>query len=123
MDKTRISEYKEACKYVPAVVCENEHQQEMFTNAYFAACDIIGGLENTFYDYDADDPEYISAKKYLSNHEQLTADIYFEATSSFYGAGYVSGGTRAKEIVKSYRFAGKEWTEKVIEAIVKSMGY
>ncbi len=123
MDRSRMFEYKEACKYVPTVVCDNEHQMEMFANAYFAACDIIGGLENTFYDYDEDDPEYISAKKYLADHERLADDIYFEATSSFYGAGCISGGARAKEIVKSYRFAGKEWTVRTIEEIVKSMGY
>lgn len=123
MDKIRLNEYKEACRYVPDVVCENDHQKEAFTNAYYAACDIIGGLENTFYDYDESAPEYIAAKEYLSNHEQLATDIYVESTSAFYGAGRVSGGARAKEIVKSYRFAGKEWTKKVIEVIVMSMGY
>lgn len=123
MDKMRISEYKEACRYVPTVVCENEHQKEMFANAYYAACNIIGGLENTFYDYEEDDPEYISAKESLGNHEQLTDVIYIEATSAFYGVGFVSGGAKAKEIVKSYRFAGKDWTVRTIEEIVKSMGY
>lgn len=123
MTRDRINEYMEACKAVPKVNCSTEHQKEMFTNAYFAACDIIGGVENTLYDYESDDPEYIAAEEFLGRHSDIVDCIYIEATSSFYGIGFCSGGSRAKEIVKSYRFAGKDWTMNVIEEIVKSMGH
>lgn len=123
MTRDRMVEYKEACKYVPNVKCDTDHQKEMFTNAYFAACDLIGGLENTLYDYPEDDPEYIEAQTYLNKHDNIVNDIYNQTNNALYGAGYCCYSDNAKTIAKHFRFAGKEWTRNAIEEIVKSMGY
>ena len=113
-------EYAEARKAVPTVKVTNEHQKAMFTNAYFAACDIIGGIENTTYDYPENSQEYQDAVEYLKNHNQIVSDIYDAAITREFGAGY---NGPAGAMVKHFRFAGKEFTMSAIEEIVKSMGY
>lgn len=112
-------EYIEACRAVPTVKCSNAHQKAVFTNAYFAACDLIGGLENTLYDYPETDPEYIAAVKSLENHNLLVNEILDMAKNGEYGVGYAGPGTDSQ---KHYRFAGKKFTENVVEEIVKAMG-
>lgn len=116
---SRIQEFVDASNAVPSVVCENDHQREVFTNAYYAACDLIGGLENILQDYPDDDPEYINARKCLLDHSGLVADIFWEATHNEYGCGYAGTGNTSQ---KHYRFAGKVWTMNAVEQIVQAMG-
>ena len=122
MTRKRMHDYKEACKNVPNVKCTNEHQREMFTNAYFAACDWIGGIENITYDYPEDSAEYREAKDYLTKHDRIVADIYREVFCAIYGSGSVIG-LNDEMYMKHLRFAGKEWSMAAIEAIVKQQGY
>lgn len=118
MDKIRKQEYEQAAKDVPAVRCDTEIQKEAFTNVYYAACDLIGGLENIFYDYPEDDPEYIGAKEYLAKHQEVVDEIAKMALTSYYGAGF-AGPMRDR----STHFAGKAFIVDCAEKVVVAMGY
>ena len=113
-------EYVEAQREVPAVKCANDHQKAVFTNCYYAACDIIGSNENTLSDYDPDSEEYKYSEAYLKDHAALVNDILYEGTHNEYGCGFSGPGHESQ---KHYRFAGKAFTEKAVEEIVKAMGY
>ena len=49
----------------------NARQKKAFYNIYWAANDLIGGLENTLLDYPEDSEEYKSAYALLKDHNRL----------------------------------------------------
>lgn len=115
-----IRDYRMACREVPAVKCKNAHQKAVFTNAYFAACDIVGGIENTLLDYPEDHEEYKNAQEFLNDYDTLYHYVFHEATHGEYGCGFAGPGTDAQ---KHYRFAGKQFTLDCVTEILKAMGY
>jgi hypothetical protein len=120
MDRQRIMEYTDAQRAVPGFKCETERQKEVFTNFYYAACSLIGGNENTLYDYDEDDEEYINAKKVLEDHAGLVDDVFAWGTSGFYGCG-LEGPMQPYQ--KHYNFVGNDFMRRCAEAIVTAMGH
>lgn len=124
MDITRIQDYKEALEFSKLSKDElgitDEHKAEVFTNAYWAACSYIGGLENTMSDNDEDSDWYKNAEEALKKPEQIRGIVYSECLHGYYGAG-IEGPSRYGQT--HMRFAGKKWTVDVIDKIVSSMGY
>lgn len=120
MDKNRLEEYKEASTQVKTITCKDERQKDILTNMYFAACSLIGGLENVMEDYPEDSEDYISAKESLEEHEVLVDEIHAMCLMGFYGAGF-EGCQQAYQ--KNYNFAGTEFIKNCAEEVVKAMGY
>lgn len=120
----RIQDYKEALEFTKSKPEDwgitNEHQVEVFTNAYWAACSYVGGLENTMSDNEEDSDWYQNAEKALNNGPQIREVVYSDCMNGYYGAG-IEGP--ANGIQKHMRFAGKAWTQQVIDKIVTRMGY
>ena len=53
----------------------NVRQKKAFFNVYWAANDLIGGLENTLLDYPEDSDEYKSAYAFLNDHDRLVKTL------------------------------------------------
>jgi len=98
-------------------------QQKAFLNIKYAACDLIGGLENNMSDYPEDSQEYKGSAEALADHEYLVSEIYREATTNVYGPGSVFTGSGAQSIIKDIRFCGKEWLMERVEKRVRKEGY
>lgn len=120
MDRQRLMEYQDAKRAVPAFNCDTERQKEVFTNFYYAACSLIGGNENTLYDYEEDDEEYINAMKVLEDHAGLVDNVLAWGTSGFYGCG-LEGPMRTYQ--KHYNLVSNDFMRRCAEAIVTAMGH
>ena len=57
-------------------------------NLYWCACFLIGGYENALSDYGKDSEEGIEAKEWLSDRQQMIADILSDGTSLIYAEGF-----------------------------------
>lgn len=89
-------------------------------NIHHAANEYIGGLENTLYDYNETDEEYINAKATLADHNGLVDMIYSMAVACEFDAGY-SGP--ASNNVKAIKFLGSDCLFCLVEEEVKKQGY
>lgn len=101
----------------------NDRQKKAFRNILYAALFTIGGLENTLEDNAEDSEEYKKAKATLSDHEGLVSEIYYEATHSIYGDGFVEFNQEASSFMKDIRFCSKDWLMERVECRVRKMGY
>lgn len=101
----------------------NERQKKAFYNVYWAANDLIGGLENTLLDYPEDSEEYKSAYALLYNHDRLVQALYHEATTAFYDCGFCGFGIEYQKYIRDINFCGKEWIMQRCEKRVTKMGY
>ena len=57
-------------------------------NLYHCACWTIGGYENTLSDFGENSEEGREAKEWLSDRQQMIADILIDGTSLIYGEGF-----------------------------------
>ena len=89
----------------------NKHEKAVDRLIQNAVSEIIGGFENTLYDYAEDDEEYKEAKRVL-NHDTLFDMIYGDVIAE-------SENNADSHI----RFAGKKFIEDRIEARLKKEGY
>ena len=80
----------------------------------------IGGYENVLLDYPEDADEYISAKKFLADHEAIVDYIYDCAVSDFYVEGGVYTDNR---IICQIKFLGREKLMGIVEELVSKEGY
>lgn len=101
----------------------NARQRKVYLNVYYAAGQIIGGLENTMEDNGKDSEEYKSAEAQLKDHAGLVDYIYNEAISTIYGDGFCQWGGNAKQYMRDVRFCGKAWIMERVEKRVRKMGY
>lgn len=80
----------------------------------------IGGFENTLLDYSEQDEEYIEAKAFLSDHNEIVQYIYQCAVTGF----YIEGGVLADEkLISQIKFLGKEKLMSIVEELVTKEGY
>lgn len=80
----------------------------------------IGGFENTLLDYSEQDEEYIEAKAFLSDHNEIVQYIYQCAVTDM----YVDGGFFADtKLISQIRFLGKEKLMAITEELVTKEGY
>ena len=101
----------------------NTRQKKAFYNVYWAANDLIGGLENTLLDYPEDSEEYKSAYALLCDHDRLVEQLYYYATTAFYDAGFCGFGPEYQKYIRDINFCGKEWILERCEKRVTKMGY
>lgn len=96
----------------------NGHQRIAARQIRYAINDIVGGLENTTYDYPVDSEAYQNATATLEDHELLTAMVYDGIMECTYGEGWVH--CRPTDEVK---FAGKDFLMNYIDYRLKREGY
>ena len=80
----------------------------------------IGGYENVLLDYPEDDEEYIEAKKFLADHNEIVQYIYQCAVTDMYVEGGVFTDTK---LISQIRFLGKEKLMAIVEELVTKEGY
>ena len=102
----------------------NQRERKAFYNIKHAANDLLGGLENTMLDYEENEPEYISAKALLENHDRLVTELYEMATTAIYGEGYCCFNPAAvQKELRDINFCGKEWLMERCEKRITKEGY
>ena len=101
----------------------NARQKKAFYNVYWAANDLIGGLENTLLDYPEDSEDYKSAYALLHDHDRLVKTLYEMATTAFYDEGFCGFGTAYQRYIRDINFCGKEWLLERCEKRVTKEGY
>lgn len=101
----------------------NARQKKAYKNVYYAARDLIGGLENTISDNPEGSEERTKATAYLSDHDALVAAIYDMSITDIYDEGAVYFGKEAEAHMKDIRFCGKDWITERIERQVVNLGY
>lgn len=101
----------------------NARQKKAFYNVYWAANDLIGGLENTLLDYPEDSEDYKSAYALLNDHDRLVKTLYEMATTAFYGEGFCGFGQPYQRFIREINFCGKEWLMERCEKRVRKEGY
>lgn len=79
---------------------------------------IVGENENVLQDEDEDSSAYKASYEYLHSGNEIMEDIYHEAITTEYDAGYC-GGKAPGEM----RFAGKEFCKNLIIDLLKKDGY
>lgn len=86
----------------------NQRQKKAFYNIYYAANDLLGGLENTLLDYPKDSDEYMHADAMLHDHDWLVKTLYEMATTAVYGEGFCGFGKAYQMAIREINFCGKE---------------
>lgn len=99
-------------------------QKKAFLNIKWAACDLLGGLENTMEDNPKDSEEYQNAKAMLADHEGLVEQLYSMATTAIYDEGYCCfNPATCKRELREINFCGKEWLMERCEKRITKEGY
>ena len=101
----------------------NARQKKAFYNIYWAANDLLGGLENTLLDYSEDSEEYKSAEALLKDHDRLVKNLYEMATTAVYGEGFCGFGKKYQMEIRDINFCGKEWLMERCEKRITKEGY
>lgn len=102
----------------------NQREKKAFYNIKHAANNLLGGLENTLLDYEENEPEYISAKALLENHDRLVTELYEMATTAIYGEGYCCFNPAAvQKELRDINFCGKAWLMERCEKRITKEGY
>lgn len=97
-------------------------QKKAFYNIYYAANDLLGGLENTMLDNSEDSEEYKAAAAALKDHDGLVETLYIMATSALYDEGLCVFGKDAQQI-RDINFCGKKWLMERCEKRITKNGY
>lgn len=102
----------------------NAREQKAIKNIRHAANFLLGGLENTLYDFSPEDEEYKEAKERLNDHEGLVNELYNMATSEIHLPGYVcfNPATVQKEL-REINFCGTAWLLERCEERITKEGY
>lgn len=101
----------------------NARQKRAFYNIYWAANDLIGGLENTLLDYPEDSDEYKSAYALLHDHDRLVKALYENATTAVYSEGFCGFGKQYQMEIRDINFCGKDWLMERCEKRITKEGY
>lgn len=102
----------------------NAREKKAFFNIKHAANDLLGGLENTLYDYREDEEEYKNAKAALADHEGLVNRLYRMATTAIYGDGFCCFNDQVvRKELRDINFCGKEWLMERCEKRITKEGY
>lgn len=102
----------------------NTRQKRAFLNIKHAANALIGGLENTTYDYPKDSEEYTYAMNNLNNHDALVNELYSMATTEIHDEGYCCWDKRVcEQQLRDINFCGKEWLMQECENRITKEGY
>lgn len=101
----------------------NARQKKAYINIYYAAQDLLGGLENTLCDYRDCTEEYQDAKAFLNDHNRLVEMLYYMATTAVYGEGFCGFGKQYQMAIRDINFCGKTWLMERCEKRITKEGY
>ena len=91
-------------------------------NLYYCACWLIGGYENAISDYGKESEEGKEAQAWLSDRQQMIADIMADGTSLVYSAGF-EGTPTDNKLAKAYsRYPSDtivRWVEEIIDRVIR----
>lgn len=91
-------------------------------NLYYCACFLIGGYENALSDYGVDSEEGREAAEWLSDRQQMIADILSDGTSLVYMEGFEGMPTDNKLSVAYSKYplsTIRKWVEEVIDKVME----
>ena len=98
-------------------------QKKAYYNIYWAAQDLLGGLENTMMDNAEGSEEYESAKADLADHDGLVKQLYSMATTAIYREGFCGFGKAYQMEIRDINFCGTAWLMDRCEKRIKKEGY
>ena len=92
------------------------------SNLYYCACFLIGGYENALSDYGENTEEGQEAKEWLSDRQQMIADIVSDGTSMIYSEGFegIPSDSLLSDAYSKYpsnTIIG--WVEKIVDRVMK----
>ena len=91
-------------------------------NLYYCACWLIGGYENALSDYGVDSEEGREAKEWLSDRQQIIADILSDGTSFIYKEGF-EGIPTDNKLADAYSKYPSDtvlrWVEEIIDEVME----
>ena len=91
-------------------------------NLYYCACFLIGGYENALSDYGVDSEEGREAKEWLSDRQQMIADILSDGTSLIYMEGFEGIPVEdklSKAFLKYPSDTVLRWIEEIIDEVME----
>ena len=91
-------------------------------NLYYCACFLIGGYENAVSDYGVDSEDGKQAKAWLSDRQQMIADIFYDGTCFIYAEGFEgipSDNQLADAYSKYPAYTIIGWIEEILDNIIK----
>ena len=90
-------------------------------NLYWCACWTIGGYENALSDYGEWSEEGQEAKEWLSDRQQMIADILSDGTSMIYSEGF-EGIPSDNKLSEAYRKYPPDivvrWAEEAVDRVI-----
>ena len=89
-------------------------------NLYYCACWLIGGYENALSDYGEDSEEGKEAKEWLSDRQQMIADILSDGTALVYAEGFEGIPTNNKLADAYSKYPSDtvlRWVEEAIDKV------
>lgn len=101
----------------------NVRQKKAFFNVYWAANNLIGGLENMLLGYPEDSEDYKSAYALLHDHDRLVNTLYELSTTLYYNEGFCGFGVAYQRYIRDVNSCGKEWLMERCEKRVTKEGY
>ena len=91
-------------------------------NIYYCGCWLIGGYENALSDYGEWSEEGRDAKEWLSDRQQMIADIVYDGTHFVYSEGF-EGMPSDNKLSDAYaKYPSKTiigWVEEIIDEIME----
>ena len=91
-------------------------------NLYWCACWLIGGYENALSDYGSESEEGKEAKEWLTDRQQMVADILYDGTHFLYSEGFEGIPTNNKLVDAYSKYPQSvimRWVEKIIDRVMK----
>ena len=91
-------------------------------NLYYCACWLIGGYENALSDYGEDSEEGKEAREWLSDRQQMIADILSDGTALVYAEGFegIPSDNKLSDAYSKYpQSILIGWVEDAIDRVIK----
>ena len=91
-------------------------------NLYYCACWLIGGYENALSDYGENSEEGKEAKEWLSDRQQMIADILYDGTSFIYMEGFegIPSDNKLSDAYSKYPASILiGWIEEIIDEVME----
>lgn len=91
-------------------------------NLYWCACFLIGGYENAVSDYGENSEDGRDAKAWLSDRQQMIADILSDGTNLIYSEGFegIPSDNKLADAYKKYPIGTVlRWVEDAIDRVMK----
>ena len=90
-------------------------------NLYWCACWLVGGYENALSDYGENSEEALEARAWLSDRQQIIADVMADGTTLVYSEGF-EGIPSDNKLADAYSKYPSDiiigWVEEIVDRVI-----